>query len=86
MDPAYRVMEKWDNFGYGCLGYEYSECPSSYPTSAAGFITLSSSPLSLKIYEKQSDSVLSVYIWMRRNHGAHKLVFYVPGYVILLCI
>lgn len=72
-------MEKWDNAGSGCLCHVDSESPSFYLISAAGFITLSSSstvPLSLEIYEKQSDSVLFVYIMVRRNidHGAHKLI------------
>lgn len=84
-------MEKWDNAGSGCLCHVDSESPSFYLISAAGFITLSSSstvPLSLEIYEKQSDSVLFVYIMVRRNidHGAHKLICYVPGYVLLLLV
>uniref|UniRef100_A0A8C0ZCX0 Ubiquitin conjugating enzyme E2 B n=1 Tax=Cyanistes caeruleus TaxID=156563 RepID=A0A8C0ZCX0_CYACU len=76
MDPTYWVMEKWDNVGYGCLCHVYSESPRSYPTYAAGFITLNIVPKSLEIYEKQSDSVFFVYIMVRRNtdHGAHKLI------------
>lgn len=55
MDPAHWVMEKWDNVGYGFLCHGYSESPSCYPTSAVGFITLSSSyivPLSLETHKK----------------------------------
>lgn len=56
-------------------------------------LSLSSSsivPLSLEIHEKKPDSVLFLYIMVRRNidHGAHKLtdVVYVLGGVLLLVI